>query len=349
MHLVRYFARKACTDGFFPAQANLLLAADVRGHFSHGMNRLEMYINDLLINSTNGKATPTILKETPATAWVDGENGLGAVVGEFCMALAIKKAKTVGVGWVCAKRSNHYGIAGYYTMQAEREGLMGISMTNTSPLLSPTRSKGAALGTNPISFAAPANNGDKFVLDMATTAVAVGKIEIQRRKGAPVPQGWAQGPDGNPTTDANVAFDTGCLMPLGGTEINSGYKGYGLAAMVEIMCGISAGAQYGPHVRKWTHAGAESEADLGQVFIAIDPGCFAPGFTDRMSDLNDHLRNMEPKEPEKPVLVAGDPEKIHEEKVEEEKGIRYHPNQIETCTKLAQKLNIQSIRFLNEA
>jgi len=330
-------------------QTDLLIAADVRGHFSHGMNRLEMYINDLLINSTDGLAVPEVLKETPATAWVDGKNGLGAVVGSFCMDLAIKKAKKVGVGWVCAKRSNHYGIAGYYTLQAEREGLIGISMTNTSPLMSPTRSKGAALGTNPISVAAPANNGDSFVLDMATTAVAVGKIEIQRRKELPLPDGWAQGPDGQITNDANLGFETGCLMPLGGAEISSGYKGYGLGAMVELMCGISAGSNFGPFIRKWTHAGADSEANLGQVFIAVDPGCFAPGFTDRMSTLNDHLRSMEPANPEKPVLVAGDPERIHEEKVKQEGGLRYHPNQIKTCKNLAEKLKIQNIRFTDEA
>lgn len=280
--------------------ADLLVAADYRGHFSHGMNRLEMYLNDLLVGSMNGTVNPTILSETPATAWVDGNNGLGAVVGRFCMDLAIKKAKTVGVGWVCAKRSNHYGIAGWHTIHAEKQGLIGISMTNTSPLLCPTRSMKSALGTNPISLAAPANNGDSFVLDMATTAVAVGKIELQRRKGEPIPSGWAQGPDGRVTTDPNVAFDTGCLMPVGGAEITSGYKGYGLAALVEVLCGISSGAHYGTHVRKWSLAGEkDTEANMGQVFIAVDPKCFAPGFTDRMSDLNDTLRHLPPVSREK--------------------------------------------------
>lgn len=207
--------------------ADLLVAADYRGHFSHGMNRLEMYLNDLAINSTDGSAVPKILKETPSTAWVDGLNGLGAVVGNFCMDLAIKKAKQVGVGWVCAKGSNHYGIAAWYPMRAMKEGLVGMSMTNTSPLMAPTRSKEAALGTNPLALGVPAKD-DKYLLDMATTAVAVGKIEIQRRKGAPLPDGWAQDPEGAVTTDAELAFKTGCLMPLGGPEINSGYKGYGM-------------------------------------------------------------------------------------------------------------------------
>ena len=122
------------------AMADLLVEADNRGHFSHGMNRLEMYINDLFTGATDGMILPKILNETPATAWVDGQNGLGAVVGNYCMDLAIKKAKSVGVGWVCAKQSNHYGIAGWYAMQAMEQGLIGLSMTNTSPLMAPTRS-----------------------------------------------------------------------------------------------------------------------------------------------------------------------------------------------------------------
>jgi len=243
------------------AQADLLVAADHRGHFSHGMNRLEMYINDLAINSTDGGAVPKILKETPATAWVDGLNGLGAVVGNYCMDLAIKKAKTVGVGWVCAKGSNHYGMAGWYAIRAMEQGLVGMSMTNTSPLMAPTRAKEAALGTNPLSLGANATNGDKFLLDMATTAVAVGKIEIQRRKGAPLPDGWAQDPNGAVTNDAELGFSTGCLMPLGGSELTSGYKGYGLGAMVDILTGVMSGANYSTQVRKWTHAGADSAAD----------------------------------------------------------------------------------------
>uniref|UniRef100_A0A182TC41 Malate dehydrogenase n=1 Tax=Anopheles maculatus TaxID=74869 RepID=A0A182TC41_9DIPT len=327
-------------------QADLLVEADYRGHFSHGMNRLEMYINDLHKNACSGEAVPTILNETPATAWVDGNNGLGAVVGNFCMDLAIRKAKEVGVGWVCAKRSNHYGIAGWYTLRAMNAGCIGMSMTNTSPLASPTRSKEAALGTNPISVGAPGQDGDGFVLDMATTAVAVGKIEMQRRKNEPIPVGWAQGPDGHPTTDASVAFDTACLMPLGGTEVTSGYKGYGLGAMVEVFCGILSGANYATKIRKWTHAGADSEADLGQCFVAINPGCFAPGFEGRLSDLNSILRNMPMTDPNHPVLVAGDPERLHMAKVDQEGGLPYHVNQIKTCTELSQRLGVKPIEVI---
>ncbi|XP_031616900.1 uncharacterized protein LOC116336867 isoform X2 [Contarinia nasturtii] len=323
--------------------ANLLIAADCRGHFSHGMNRLEMYLNDIQSATTDGAAVPTILKESPCTAWVNGNNGLGAVVGRFCMDLAIKKAKEVGVGWVCANHSNHYGIAGWYAIQAQEHGLIGISMTNTSPILCPTRGKEAALGTNPISVAAPANNGDGFVLDMATTAVAVGKVELQLRKELPIPSGWALDKDANVTTDPKKAFEASMLLPLGGLEETSGYKGYGLCGMVEVMTGILSNANFSTKIRKWTLDGSGSEANLGQVFIAVNPDCFAPGFTDRMTEMNGILRNVQPVNEEKPVLVPGDPEHAHMKKTDEEGGIRYHVNQLSNCDDIAAKLKVPKI------
>lgn len=227
------------------------------------------------------------------------------------------------------------------------KGFIGLSSTNTSPLMCPTRSMEAGLGTNPISFAAPAEKDDSFVLDMATTAVAVGKIEIQRRKGTDVPYGWGHDTKGNMTTDANVAFESGCLAPLGGDEITSGYKGSGLGAMVEVLCGILAGANFSTKVRKWTHSGSDSEANLGQFFMALDPKCFAPGFTGRMSELNEILRNLTPVDPQNPVLIAGDPERNHMKKVDAEGGVHYTENQIKTCNDLSLRLGIPPIRFNN--
>lgn len=182
---------------------------------------------------------------------------------------------------------------------------------------------------------------------MATTAVAVGKIEIQKRKEEPLPHGWAFDTQGNMTMDADVGFNSGCLAPLGGSEVTSGFKGYGLGAMIEVLCGVLSGSLYSTKIRKWTHVGADTEANLGQFFIAIDPNCFAPGFTGRMSDLNNILRNLTPVDPSKPVLVAGDPEKNHMKKVDEEGGVRYTPNQIKTCEELAKRLNIPPMKFIN--
>ncbi|XP_064090531.1 uncharacterized oxidoreductase YjmC-like isoform X1 [Macrobrachium nipponense] len=323
------------------ALADVLIAADKRGHFSHGLNRLEMYVNDVRQKICEGGADPTIEKESVSTALVNGNNGLGPVVGNFCIDLAVKKAKETGIGWVCARGSNHYGIAGWYAMRATEQGLLGMSFTNTSPLVAPTRAKKGALGTNPIALSAPAKGDDSFVLDMATCVVAVGKIEVERRKEKPIPEGWALDKDGKSTTNAADAM-AGALMPLGGPETHSGYKGYGLGMLVEIFCGIMAGAHYGPNVRRWMQT--DRPADLGQCFVAIDPSFFAPGFEGRMSDLMDHCRNMEPAEQGKPVLAAGDPERAHIEKIKKEGGITYHINQITDSWKLAKVLNVKPMQ-----
>lgn len=326
-------------------QADLLVQADRTGHFSHGLNRLEFYVNDILSGACKPDVEPKILKESPATAWVDGGSALGATVSHFCMDLAIKKAKEVGVGWVTAKASNHFGIAGWWAQKAQREGLIGMAFTNTSPLLAPTRSKQAALGTNPIAVAAPATGGDSFLLDMATTAVAVGKIEIQRRKNEPIPNGWAQGPDGKDTNDAEVGYNTGCLMPLGGSEQTAGYKGFGLAAMVELFCGISSGSRYGHHIRSWSHSGEGGPADLGQCFVAIDPNCFAPGFGDRLADSLQHWRNLERADPSLPVLAPGDKERMNAEATDQKGTITYIQQQIDSCEALAKRLSVKPMQL----
>lgn len=137
------------------------------------------------------------------------------------------------------------------------------------------------------------------------------------------------------------------MAPLGGSELTSGYKGFGLGAMVEVLCGVLSGAHYANKIRKWTHVGSDAEADLGQFFIAIDPNCFAPGFEGRMSDMNNILRNLSPVDPKNPILVAGDPERNHMKKVDQEGGVRYTPNQIKTCEELSKRLKIAPIKFLN--
>jgi LDH2 family malate/lactate/ureidoglycolate dehydrogenase len=152
-----------------------------------------MYVRDIKAGSTNSQSEPVVLKESAATALVDGQNLLGPVVGNFCMELAMRKAKETGIGLVVANRSNHYGIAGYYSMQACAAGLIGLSMTNTSPLSYPTRASTRTFGTNPLTLAAPGladHNNDSFVLDMATSTVAFGKVELQHRKGLDIPSSW---------------------------------------------------------------------------------------------------------------------------------------------------------------
>ncbi|XP_070564184.1 uncharacterized oxidoreductase YjmC-like [Ptychodera flava] len=326
------------------ALGQVLVAADYRGHFSHGLNRLDMYANDIKSGTTVSDTEPTIERELAATAHVNGNNLLGPVVGNFCMDLAIQKARDVGVGWVVAKGSNHYGIAGWYSMQALEHGLMGMSFTNTSPLQVPTRARDCVLGTNPITLAAPGIGGDSFVLDMATSTAAIGKVEFHDRKGVDIPNGWGADSRGIETNNPKAVLDGGGLMPLGGSEQSSGYKGYGLALLVEIFCGLLGDAKYGANIRKWRATGGY--ANLGQCFIAINPDAFAPGFPERMQDMMNTCRNLPPAEGESEVLVAGDPERKHMHKVDTEGGIRYHENLVNFLSDLASELGVEPMKII---
>ncbi|XP_069944768.1 uncharacterized oxidoreductase YjmC isoform X2 [Cherax quadricarinatus] len=324
--------------------AQVLVAADVRGHYSHGLHRLGHYINDVKNNLCDAGTTPTIVKESVSTALVDGNNGLGPVVGKFAMDLAIRKAQTTGIGWVCAKGSNHYGIAGWYTMRAAKQGLVGVSFTNTHPVVVPTRGKQGALGTNPISVAAPAEGDDSFVLDMSTSVVAYGKVEVAHTKNEAIPEGWAVDKHGCMTTSSAECLDGGFIMPLGGPELHSGYKGFGLSMMVEIFCGIMSGSSYGPNLNSLLRK--DQPADLSHCFVAVNPAFFAPGFEERLGDLMSHCRNMEPIDTNKPVLVAGDPERARTDQVKKDGGITYHINQVKEAWQLAEYLGVSPMQWI---
>ncbi|XP_063841979.1 uncharacterized oxidoreductase YjmC-like [Scylla paramamosain] len=320
------------------AHAEVMVAADVRGHYSHGLQRIDLYVTELRHGVTDGRVTPTIVRESASSALVDGNNGFGSVVGNFCMDLAIEKAWKTGIACVCAKGSNHYGIAGWYSIRAAKQGLIGFSFTNAFPGVLGTRAKKAAFGTNPIAVAAPGKNNDNFELDMATSVVASGKVEVAHLKEESIPLGWLMDENGKLTSDPSGITGDAILMPLGGTEEHSGYKGTGLGMMVEILCGILSGGDYAHNIRDWKTF--NRPANLSHCFIAINPALYAPGFEDRMSDLMDSCRSMEPADPSKPVLVAGDPERAHSKVVMDEGGITYHPNQAKQCWQTAKLLSV---------
>ncbi|XP_011641057.1 uncharacterized protein LOC105429639 [Pogonomyrmex barbatus] len=347
--VIRFIEECMCKAGTTVEDARIvghhLMTADYRGHFSHGMNRMQMYVQDIENRITDPAVRPQIVTDFQAIALVDGKNALGQVVGKYCMELAIEKAKKFGIGMIAARGSNHYGICGYYTMMAMEQSLIGFTCTNTSPLMAPTRSMKAGLGTNPLSLGMVACNGDEFVLDMATTAVALGKIELAIRKGEDIPEGWALGHDGKITRNAEEAFRASLLMPLGGAEHNSGYKGFGLGLMVEILCGILSGSHFGPNIRPWKTG--DKIANLGQCFMAINPEAFAHGSKERLTILLKQLRDL-PAAGEKPILIAGDPEREHMKKVDKEGGITYHPNQLEASEKFAKHMGVRPMKLVSK-
>ena len=196
----RVFQQMGCSDEDAELATKVLLSADLRGVDSHGIARLSGYVRLWDAKRVNACAQIKILHETPSTATVDGDSGLGLVVAPKAMQIAIEKAKQAGTGWVSVQNSNHYGIAGYHSMMALKEDMIGISMTNASPLVAPTFSVERLLGTNPICVAVPAGSEPAFVADMATTTAANGKLEILQRKSGVAPLGWIQDKNGKPST-----------------------------------------------------------------------------------------------------------------------------------------------------
>ncbi|MBC7652383.1 MAG: Ldh family oxidoreductase, partial [Deinococcales bacterium] len=223
-----------CNSSDAAIATKALLSADVKGIDSHGVARLSGYVRLWEAQRINATPNIRIVHETPSTAVVDGDAGLGLVVAPYAMQVAIEKAKNVGTGWVSVKNSNHFGIAGYHATMALDNDMIGIAMTNASALVAPTFSTEKMLGTNPIAVAIPANEQPPFVADFATTTAANGKLEILQRKNANTPNGWVQDKDGNHTNDANILKKQGALLPLGSDSEHGSHKGYALGSIVDI-------------------------------------------------------------------------------------------------------------------
>lgn len=304
-----------CSEKEARLGAQVLLSADLRGVDSHGVARLSGYVRLIDKNRVNTKPNITVVHETPSTGVIDGDAGLGLVVGPQAMKLAIEKAKNVGTGWVSVRNSNHFGIAGFHSMMALQEDCIGIAMTNASPLVAPTYSKERLLGTNPISVAIPADKEPPFVLDMATTTAANGKLEILQRKNAKAPTGWIQNKSGDVTTDPFGVKDGGALLPLGGDRDHGSHKGYGLSAVVDIFSAVLSGANYGPWVPPFV-AFLDPVSDpvgkgIGHFFGAMRIDAFRPAgeFKAHMDNWITRFKNAEPIIKGHQVLVAGDPER----------------------------------------
>ncbi|HEM61991.1 MAG TPA: Ldh family oxidoreductase [Chloroflexi bacterium] len=329
--------------------AEVLVSADLRGIDSHGVARTRRYVDGLRDGVMKARPDVQVVHETAVTALVDGGGGLGQVVGVKAMKLAMDKAQEAGVGFVAVRNSNHYGIAGYYSMMALERELIGISMTNAAPLVVPTFGKDAVLGTNPLSVAVPTGGERPFVLDMATSVVTRGKLEEHERHDEPLLKGWATDSRGLDTTDASQVLHNlkerlgGGILPLGGAgEDWGGHKGYGLALLVDILCGALPGAGYARSVYAKDEVGHPLPANIGHFFGALRVDAFRPvaEFKDSMDDLVRALRASAKAEGQERIYIHGEKEW---ETTEERKrlGIPLHPKVVNDLRDLAQELGVE--------
>ncbi|WP_345949116.1 Ldh family oxidoreductase [Mucilaginibacter sp. PAMB04274] len=308
------FTAIGCSEEHAQLAADVLLKSDLRGIDSHGVARLSGYVRLWEKQRINPTPNIRVVHETPTTATVDGDAGLGLVVAPFAMQVALQKAEQYGSGWVSVRNSNHFGIAGYHALMAVEQNMIGFAMTNASPLVAPTFGNERMLGTNPMCYAFPAGKYPPLIVDMATSAAANGKLEIAQRSGKPVPEGWIQDASGQYTTDPHALKSGGSLLPLGSDREHGSHKGFGLSATVDILSGVLSGANYGPWVPPFV-AFMEPSANppgegIGHFLGAMRVDGFRPidDFIDNLDNWIARFKNAQTANPAQKVIIPGEPE-----------------------------------------
>ncbi len=326
--------------------AKVLLSADLRGIDSHGIARLSGYFRLWKKGRINAHASPQIIHEKFSTATVDGDAGLGLCVGQFAMQVAIDKAKEYGTGWVSVKNSNHFGIAAYHAMKALEQDMIGIAMTNASPLVAPTFSKERMLGTNPMCYVFPAKNYPAIVIDMATSTAANGKLEIAQREGKSLPEGWVQNSDGTHSVDANALKNGGSLLPLGSTREQGSHKGFGLSAAVDIFSAVLSGANFGPWVPPFVAFLEPDPNPVGQGIGHFFGAMRIDGFREKEDYFKaidtwiHRFKNAEAINPNQPVIIPGEPE-LESEKIRSIEGIPLNKLVIQDLNEISKEIGIE--------
>jgi L-2-hydroxycarboxylate dehydrogenase (NAD+) len=301
--------------------ADALVTADLMGIDSHGVAHLAThlgYVPGFKAGIVRPRPQIRVVHETLTTARVDGDAGFGPVVAHRAMGIAIEKARALGVGMVAVDNARHFGAAGYYALLAAGEDMIGVALCSAKPQVYPAGGRRPALGTNPIAVAVPTASGDPFLLDMATSVVAMGKLEIAEREGKPIPEGWGADAEGVPATDVRVVRSRGGLLPLGSTVSTSSYKGYGLGMVVDILCGVLSGAGFGLLLDT-------SVLAAGFFFAAIRVDAFRPAadFKIMMDQMLLQLRAVPPVEGAGGVLVPGERE-FDQQRERRRRGIPLH-------------------------
>ena len=325
--------------------AEVLACADLRGIDSHGVARLYSYFGLLSEGRINPKPKIKTVRSTQSTATVDGDNGLGLVVGPQANRIAMDMAEKCGSGWVSVCNTNHFGIAGYYVLKALEHDLIGWAMTNSTKLVAPLWGAERMLGTNPIAIAFPGKEEPPIVIDMATSATAYGKIEIARRRGEPIPEGWATDRDGKGTKDPNEMIAGGAMLPLGSERERGGHKGYALAMMVDILCCALSGANWGPFAPPFALRQEIPKRSVGKGIghffgaMRIDGFIDAEEFKQQIDEYIRVFRATKPAPGTNGPLIPGDPER-EAEQVRRKNGVPLILPVVEELGDISQKTGI---------
>ncbi|MBQ8392123.1 MAG: Ldh family oxidoreductase [Clostridia bacterium] len=352
--------KNLCTDAFFKFGftekeseiiTDVLLLADLYGVKSHGTQRLARYHKSIENDTIKINAKPQIVFETPVSAVIDGNGGMGQLISHFAMNLAIEKAGKTGMAMVSVRNSNHYGIAGYYTKMACDAGFIGISTTNSESIAVHTNSKQAILGSNPIAFAMPADPYP-FWFDAATTVVPRGRLEVYNKESKPIPEGWGVGEDGKTSTDAQHVLDCitkksdgGILVMGGNTEEMGSHKGYGYSMICEILSAITSfGATSNHHVRKKGQGAGSCHS-----FIVINPGIFGDAdlMKKNLSAFLQELRDAKRANPDIPIYTHGEKEIYSKEKMMKE-GIPVNISTVAEIIELCNYVGLDSKQYLGD-
>jgi L-2-hydroxycarboxylate dehydrogenase (NAD+) len=354
MHTYKYlldftknaFSKMGCSEDHAATIADVFLAAELRGHPSHGMLRLKDYFELWKAGRINVNPEIKLIHESPSTAVVDGDNAVGMVAAKRSMEIAIEKAEKAGTGWVATRNSNHFGIAGYYAMMALNNDMAGICLTNANPLVAPALSISKMMGTNPIAVAIPALKQPPFVADFATTPIARGKLAVAEKKGEKVAYGFVQDKTGKPSNDPAILKTGGSMVTLGGDKVHGSHKGYCLSAIVDIFSAVFSGANFGPFVPPSVAylplLDKKTGDGTGHFFGAIRIDAFQPAreFRAKMDEWILTFRSSIPAEGVERVLIPGDPEREAEERIMRE-GIKLVPAVIDDLAKIAVELGIE--------
>ncbi len=336
-------------QAFATRTAEVMSWADLHGIDSHGISMVPAYYERMQNGRVKMSAQPRVERQTPVSALIDGDGGLGHEPSRQAMEIAIEKARTIGVGVVSVHNSSHFGACGFYAKMAADAGMIGMVATSASAIqVAPTGGAQARLGTDPWSFAAPGRPGEPFLLDMATTTVAAGRIRNKANEHLPAPDGWLLTREGLPSTDPLEAVQKGgFLTSLGGSPERSSYKGYGLSAMVNILGSCLSGATL---ITDPMHTKKPQGMDIGHFFLALSPSLFRDqdAFEADVAEFCDVLRATKPVDPEKPVMVAGDPERKNAAR-RMEAGIPVGPNLLAKIKAIAEASNVPWLLAESEA